>query len=56
MLGLLMVALTECESGWRRGGWPCRGELCVECQSERDWWFEVRGGFNRRGSKDSQLR
>jgi len=29
--------------------------LCVECQSERD--AERRAsGFNRRGSKDSQLR
>ena len=31
-------------------------KLCVEFQSERDGPFDVRGGINRRGSKDSQLR
>lgn len=30
-------------------------QLCVECQAERDRQ-QVRRGFNRRGSKDSQLR
>ncbi len=30
--------------------------LCVKCQSERDKNKEVFTGFNRRGSKDSQLR
>lgn len=30
--------------------------LCVGCQSERDQEPVNRGGFNRRGSKDSQLR
>lgn len=29
---------------------------CVGCQSERDRRTLVGGGFNRRGSKDSQLR
>ena len=30
--------------------------LCVECQQERDGRFRSRGGINRRGSKDSQLK
>ena len=30
--------------------------LCVECQSEHDAHQETPTGFNRRGSKDSQLR
>ena len=30
--------------------------LCVECQSERDWRDVAFAGYNRRGSKDSQLR
>ena len=31
-------------------------KLCIECQSERDAQYQVRGGINRRGSKDSQLK
>ena len=31
-------------------------KLCVECQTGRDTAFETRGGINRRGSKDSQLK
>ena len=30
--------------------------LCVECQSERDRHDATHAGYNRRGSKDSQLR
>ena len=30
--------------------------LCVACQSELDQHNASHGGFNRRGSKDSQLR
>lgn len=30
--------------------------LCVDCQSELDEHQETPTGFNRRGSKDSQLR
>jgi len=30
--------------------------LCVGCQSERDNEWVNRSGYNRRGSKDSQLR
>ena len=31
-------------------------KLCVECASERDGRQAQRGGINRRGSKDSQLK
>ncbi|SNR55880.1 DksA/TraR family C4-type zinc finger protein [Puniceibacterium sediminis] len=31
-------------------------KLCIECQQERDSSFKARGGINRRGSKDSQLK
>ena len=31
-------------------------KLCIDCQQERDGRFEIRGGINRRGSKDSQLK
>lgn len=31
-------------------------KLCLECQQERDADFKSRGGINRRGSKDSQLK
>jgi phage/conjugal plasmid C-4 type zinc finger TraR family protein len=30
--------------------------LCVACQGERDKQRKVQSGYNRRGSKDSQLR
>jgi phage/conjugal plasmid C-4 type zinc finger TraR family protein len=30
-------------------------KLCIDCQQERDSRFQARG-FNRRGSKDSQLK
>jgi len=30
--------------------------LCVACQEERDKSQQAAGGYNRRGSKDSQLR
>jgi len=30
--------------------------LCVSCQTERDKKAVVHSGYNRRGSKDSQLR
>ena len=30
--------------------------LCVQCQSERDRHDAAHAGYNRRGSKDSQLR
>lgn len=31
-------------------------KLCIDCQSERDARPVFRGGINRRGSKDSQLK
>ncbi|WGH77603.1 DksA/TraR family C4-type zinc finger protein [Jannaschia ovalis] len=31
-------------------------KLCVDCAAERDTRATPRGGINRRGSKDSQLR
>ena len=31
-------------------------KLCIDCQQERDGAFKARGGINRRGSKDSQLK
>lgn len=30
--------------------------LCIDCQQDRDTRFKPRAGFNRRGSKDSQLK
>jgi len=31
-------------------------KLCIDCQQERDGRRVMRGGINRRGSKDSQLK
>ena len=31
-------------------------KLCIDCTSERDATSAKRGGINRRGSKDSQLK
>ncbi|AHM04209.1 putative Zinc-finger [Roseibacterium elongatum DSM 19469] len=31
-------------------------KLCIDCASARDGRTEARGGINRRGSKDSQLK
>ncbi len=31
-------------------------KLCIDCQQDRDNTFQLRGGINRRGSKDSQLK
>ena len=31
-------------------------KLCIDCQTERDVRFVARGGINRRGPKDSQLK
>jgi len=31
-------------------------KLCIECMRERDSVQKARGGINRRGSKDSQLK
>ncbi|MBR9653571.1 DksA/TraR family C4-type zinc finger protein [Thalassovita aquimarina] len=31
-------------------------KLCIDCQQDRDGTYKARGGINRRGSKDSQLK
>ena len=31
-------------------------KLCIDCMQERDGARQARGGINRRGSKDSQLK
>ena len=31
-------------------------KLCIDCQKARDGRAQARGGINRRGSKDSQLK
>lgn len=31
-------------------------KLCIDCASDRDGKPDLRGGVNRRGSKDSQLK
>jgi phage/conjugal plasmid C-4 type zinc finger TraR family protein len=31
-------------------------KLCIDCVRERDSAYKTRGGINRRGSKDSQLK
>lgn len=31
-------------------------KLCIDCQQDRDGTRQARGGINRRGSKDSQLK
>ncbi|MBR9841633.1 MAG: DksA/TraR family C4-type zinc finger protein [Rhodobacteraceae bacterium] len=31
-------------------------KLCIDCMQERDGAQKMRGGINRRGSKDSQLK
>ncbi|WP_204114921.1 DksA/TraR family C4-type zinc finger protein [Shimia biformata] len=31
-------------------------KLCIDCQQDRDGAQQKRGGINRRGSKDSQLK
>ena len=48
----------ECDAGIpvaRREAVP-GVRLCVKCQTERDKKNVVTSGYNRRGSKDSQLR
>jgi RNA polymerase-binding transcription factor DksA len=31
-------------------------KVCIDCQNDRDAKPAIRGGINRRGSKDSQLK
>lgn len=56
--GESLEACEECEASIpeaRRKAVP-GVRLCVACQEERDKMAEAQSGFNRRGSKDSQLR
>lgn len=57
-LGESLTHCAECDeeiSEARRAARP-GVKLCIDCQQERDDRFEPRGGINRRGSKDSQLK
>lgn len=56
--GESLASCAECDepiSEARRRALP-GVKLCVDCQSERDARPVMRGGMNRRGSKDSQLK
>lgn len=56
--GESLIHCEECEAAIpaaRREAIP-GVRLCVKCQSELDEEQALHGGFNRRGSKDSQLR
>jgi phage/conjugal plasmid C-4 type zinc finger TraR family protein len=58
LVGESLTHCAECEepiSKARRNAIP-GVKLCIECQQERDSAPSVRAGFNRRGSKDSQLK
>lgn len=56
--GESLTHCAECEEpipGKRRAALP-GVKLCIDCQNERDGRSVQRGGINRRGSKDSQLK
>ena len=56
--GESLLECEECGAGipeGRRKALP-GVRLCVECQGERDRRHATHAGYNRRGSKDSQLR
>ncbi len=56
--GVSLTHCAECEEPIpeaRRAAIP-GVKLCIECQRERDKKPVLRGGINRRGSKDSQLK
>lgn len=57
-LGVSLTHCAECEESIpekRRVAIP-GVKLCLDCQQERDSAAKSRGGINRRGSKDSQLK
>ncbi|WP_171098460.1 DksA/TraR family C4-type zinc finger protein [Ruegeria sp. HKCCD7255] len=57
-VGESLTHCAECEepiSEKRRQALP-GVKLCLDCQQDRDSSFKTRGGINRRGSKDSQLK
>ncbi|MDX2483672.1 MAG: DksA/TraR family C4-type zinc finger protein [Pseudodonghicola sp.] len=58
LVGESLTHCAECEEPIpeaRRAAIP-GVKLCIECQQERDGVRQARGGINRRGSKDSQLK
>lgn len=58
LIGESLIHCAECEEPIpeaRRAALP-GVKLCVDCMRERDKGFQARGGINRRGSKDSQLK
>jgi len=58
VMGESLTHCAECEEPIpqaRRAAIP-GVKLCIDCQQERDGRFRARGGINRRGSKDSQLK
>jgi len=57
-VGVSLTNCAECEepiSEARQNAIP-GVKLCIDCQNERDDRPQSRGGINRRGSKDSQLK
>ena len=57
-IGLSLTHCAECEEEIpeKRRTALVGIKLCIECQTDRDSAFKSRPGFNRRGSKDSQLK
>lgn len=58
LIGESLTHCAECEEPIpeaRRAALP-GVKLCIDCMRERDTGFQARGGINRRGSKDSQLK
>ncbi len=58
LVGESLTHCAECEEPIpqaRRDALP-GVKLCIDCVRERDRKVEFRGGINRRGSKDSQLK
>ena len=57
-VGESLTHCAECEEAIpeaRRSAVP-GVKLCIDCMQERDGMRQIRGGINRRGSKDSQLK
>ncbi len=57
-IGNSLTHCAECEEeipAARRAAVP-GVKLCLDCQRDRDGAYRARGGINRRGSKDSQLK
>ncbi|MGI9370220.1 MAG: DksA/TraR family C4-type zinc finger protein [Ruegeria sp.] len=57
-VGQSLTHCAECDepiAKKRRLAIPCV-KLCLDCQQDCDSAFKARGGINRRGSKDRQLK